>query len=329
MPRGMMLAAGRGTRLGPLTDTLPKPLLPVANTPVMAHGIACLRRLGIREICANVCYRGEQIIARFDDDHLCDLRLNWLYEQEASGTAGGMKGMQRFLDGDRVVVIAGDALLDLDLAPVYAAHCANGAFITLATVTVRDPSCYGVVVTDIAGRILRFQEKPAPGTEISRQANTGIYICEPEVFRMIPQGAFCDFAMDIFPEVLRQGLPFYAVPVEGYWTDIGNPGDYLQANLDFLAGRIRIEGCGTRIDDSYIGDEVMVAGSRLTRCVVGAGAVLPAGCELTDCVVWPGVELPEPVVLSSAVITPHGSYRVEGRTAIPVEEYDLQVASNR
>jgi len=317
MPRGMMLAAGRGTRLGPLTETLPKPLLLVANTPVMAHGLACLRRLGITEICANVCYRGEQIIARFDDDdRFC---LNWLYEHEASGTAGGMKGMQRFLDGDRVVIIAGDALLDIDLVPVYAAHCANGAFITLATVTVPDPSCYGVVVTDTAGRIQRFQEKPAPGTEISRQANTGIYIFEPEIFDLIPPGAFCDFAMNVFPEVLRRGLPFYAVPVEGYWTDIGNPGDYLQANLDFLAGRIRIEGSGTRVGDNLIGEGTITAGSRLSRCVVGAGAVLPAGCELTECVVWPGVELPEPTGLTSAVITPHGSFRVEGRTAVPVD----------
>lgn len=327
MPRGMMLAAGRGTRLGPLTDTLPKPLLPVANTPVMAHGIACLRRLGITEICANVCYRGEQIIAQFDDDP--DLHLNWLYEQEASGTAGGMKGMQRFLDGDRVVIIAGDALLDIDLAPVYAAHCANGAFITLATVTVRDPSCYGVVVTDAQRRILRFQEKPTSGTEISHQANTGIYILEPEIFRMIPAGAFCDFAMDVFPEVLRRGLPFYAMPVDGYWTDIGNPGDYLQANLDFLAGDIHINGCGTRIGDNLVGEDAVIAESRLSRCVVGVGAVLPAGCELTDCVVWPHTELPEAVVLSSTVITPHGSFRVEGRTAIPLAEYELPVAGNR
>jgi len=315
----MMLAAGRGTRLGPLTDTLPKPLLPVANTPVMAHGIACLRRLGITEICANVCYRGEQIIETFDDGSAWDVHLHWLYEQAASGTAGGMKGMQCRLDGDRVVIIAGDALLDIDLTPVYAAHCANGAFATLATVPVADPSIYGVVVTDGGGRIQRFQEKPAPGTEISRQANTGIYIFEPEIFDLIPPGAFCDFAMNIFPEVLRRGLPFYAVPVEGYWTDIGNPGDYLQANLDFLDGRIHIDGCGERAGDNWLGASAITEGSRLSRCVVGEGAVLPSGCALTECVVWPGVRITEPLTLTSTVITPQGCYRVEGRAAIPIE----------
>jgi len=314
----MMLAAGRGTRLGPLTDTLPKPLLPVANTPVMAHGIACLRRLGITEICANVCYRGEQIIAAFDGGG-DDIRLHWLFEQEANGTAGGMKGMQQRLEGDRVVVIAGDALLDIDLAPLYAAHCAHGAFATLATVPVADPSIYGVVVTEDDGRIERFQEKPAPGTEISRQANTGIYIFEPEIFDMIPPGEFCDFALNVFPEILRRGLPFYAIPVEGYWTDIGNAGDYLQANLDYLAGRIRIEGTGERAGDNLIGAGAVTEGSRLSRCVVGEGAALPPGCELTECVVWPGVEMSERLTLTSAVITPQGCFRIEGRTAIPIE----------
>jgi NDP-sugar pyrophosphorylase family protein len=315
----MMLAAGRGTRLGPLTDTLPKPLLPVANTPVMAHGIACLRRLGITEICANVCYRGEQIIAAFDDGSAWDARLHWLFEQQAGGTAGGMKGLQQRLDGDRVVVIAGDALLDIDLAPLYAAHCTKGAFATLATVPVPDPSIYGVVVTDDNGRIRRFQEKPPPGTEISRQANTGIYIFEPQIFDMIPPGEFCDFALNVFPEILRRGLPFYAFPVDGYWTDIGNPADYLQANLDFLAGRIRIEGRGERIGDNLIGDGAVTEGSRLSRCVVGEGAVLPPCCELTECVVWPGVEISELLTLTSAVITPQGCFHIEGRVAVPVE----------
>jgi len=313
-----MLAAGRGTRLGPLTETLPKPLLPVANTPVMVHGITSLRRLGITEICANICYRGEQIVQVFEDGSAWGVHLHWLFEQEASGTAGGMKGMQPRLDGNRVVVIAGDTLLDIDLAPLYAAHCARGAFATLATVPVQDPSIYGVVVTDADGRIRRFQEKPAPGTEISRQANTGIYIFEPRIFDMIPAGAFCDFALHVFPEIMRRGLPFYAIPLAGYWTDIGNPGDYLQANLDFLAGRIRIDGRGERVGDNLIGAGAVTDGSRLSRCVIGGGAMLAPGCELTECVVWPRVELAQSVTLSSAVITPHGSYRIEGRTAYPL-----------
>ncbi|HEX2951368.1 MAG TPA: nucleotidyltransferase family protein, partial [Armatimonadota bacterium] len=224
MPKGMILAAGRGTRLGPLTAYIPKPLLPVANRPVMSQGIHCLHRLGIETICANVSYHGQQIIETFHDGRAQDVTLHWSHETEPTGTAGGMKGMQHILGDDTVVVIAGDAMLDVDLAPVLAAHQANGAFVTLATFHVEDPSQYGVVVTDPLGRVVRFQEKPAPGTEISRQANTGIYVFDPGIFDLIPAGQFYDFALNVFPEVLRRRLPFYAVPVEGYWTDIGNPG---------------------------------------------------------------------------------------------------------
>jgi len=314
----MLLAAGRGTRLGPLTDHVPKPLLPVANTPVMAHGIACLRRLGISEICANVCYRGEQIIAAFGDGSAQDVRLHWLYEHTASGTAGGLKAMQRYLDQDTVVVIAGDAMLDIDLAPLYAAHQTHGALATLATIPVPDPSLYGVVVTEADGRIMRFQEKPTPGTEISRQANTGIYLFAPEIFPLIPAGVCVDFAMDVFPEILRRGLPFYAFPAQGYWTDVGKPGDYLQANLDYLAGRIRGMARGTRRDDNLIGDHAQVEGAQLRRCVVGDGAVLPPGCALTECVVWPHTTLDRPLTLTSVLITPDGIYHIVGRAALPL-----------
>lgn len=319
MARGMILAAGRGTRLGPLTETLPKPLLPVANTPVMAHGIAALRRLGITEIGVNVCYRGEQIIEAFGDGSAYGVRLHWLLEHEACGTAGGMKQMQRLLAGDRIIVIAGDAMLDLDLAPVLETHIARGAFATLATLPVADPSLYGVVVAGPDGRIQRFQEKPAPGTEISRQANTGIYIFEPDIFDLIAPGVFVDFAMNVFPAILDRGLPFYAVPVAGYWTDIGNPGDYLSANLDFLGGRVRIDGAGARIGDSFIADDVP-GGVRVMRCVIGSGVTLPAGTVLTDCVVWPGTTLAEPMALTAAVLTPHGRYHIVGRAAVPLTE---------
>lgn len=319
MARGMILAAGRGTRLGPLTEKLPKPLLPVANTPVMAHGIASLRRLGITDIGVNVCYRGEQIIEAFDDGSAHDVRLHWLFEREATGTAGGMKGMQHLLDGDRIVVIAGDAMLDIDLQPLFDAHVAHGAFATLATIPVADPSLYGVVVSEADGRLRSFQEKPDPGTEISRQANTGIYIFEPQIFELIPPGLFCDFAQNIFPEILHLGLPFYAFPIQGYWTDIGNPGDYLQANLDYLTGCIHCSGAGRRMDDNLLADGARTNGARLSRCVVGDGVRIAAGCELTECVIWPGTTIDAPINLNSSVITPHGIFRIEDRMAVPLE----------
>jgi len=322
MPKGMILAAGRGVRLGQLTVAVPKPLLPVANRPVMAQGLRCLRQVGITEVCVNVSYRATQILDTFGDGSANDVHLHWSIEDDPRGTAGGMKGMQDCLAADRVVVIAGDAMLDVDLEPLLAAHIAHGAFATLGTTPVANPSLYGVVVTDPDGRIIRFQEKPAPGTEISRQANTGIYIFEQEIFDLIPSGEFFDFALNVFPEILRRQLPFFAFPVQGYWTDIGNPGDYLRANMDFLDNRIRIHGCGEWVDGSFLATPEDVDDVQYTHCVIGEGVSLPNGCSLTNCVVWPGTTVPEPYCLTDAILTPHGIFLVEGKSARELSEID-------
>lgn len=315
MPKGMILAAGRGTRLGVLTAHRPKPLVPVANRPVMEQGIRSMQRAGITEICANASYYPEQLLATFGDGAALGVQLTWRVEDNPSGTAGGLKGLQAHLADDLVVVIAGDAMLDVDLCPLIAAHRAAGAFASLACIAVADPSQYGVVVTESDGRLRAFQEKPPPGTEISRQANTGIYVFDPAIFDLIPAGEVCDFALHIFPEILRRGLPFYAFPVQGYWTDIGNPGDYLQANLDYLAGRIAIEGYGERIGGNLIAPGAVTTGATLEECVIGAEVWIAPGSHLTRCVVWPGVTLDAPVALTGAVLTPHATCTLTGKTA--------------
>ena len=209
--------------LNQLTDVVPKPLLPVANRPVMAQGINCLHQLGIDDICVNVSYRAEQIMNVFGDGSGENVHLHWSIEEQPTGTAGGMKRLQAQLGDDRVVVIAGDAMLDVDLTLLLEAHIAHGAFrATLATTPVANPSLYGVVISEPNERIDHFQEKPAPGTEISRQANTGIYIFEPGIFDLIPAETI-NFALNVFPEILRLRLPFFAFPVHGYWTGHRQP----------------------------------------------------------------------------------------------------------
>ncbi len=315
MLKGMILAAGRGTRLGPLTESLPKPLLPVANHPVMGHGLRCLRRLGIVDVCVNVSYRAPQIMAAFGDGHAYGLKLHWSIEPVPLGTAGGMKRQQPLLGDDLVIVIAGDAMLDMDLAPLLAAHRTAHACASIATIEVAAPSGYGVVVTDAQRRIIRFQEKPAPGTEISHQANTGIYIFSPAIFELIPPGTASDFALHVFPEIVRRGLSFFAFPLAGYWTDIGNPGEYLRANLDYLAGRIRVEGDGKVIDGSLIAAGSGGDAIALSHCVIGHQVTLPHGCALTNCVAWPQTVVHAPLHFSSAVLTPEGCYAVHGDAA--------------
>lgn len=315
MPKGMMLAAGRGTRLGPLTEYRPKPLLPVANEPVMAQGLRVLRDAGITTIGVNACYRADQMQDLFGDGAAHDVALHWLIEQKASGTAGGMKRLQSLLADDLIVVVAGDAMLDVELTPLLDAHRATGAFASLLTLSVHDPSCYGVVVADPDGHIQAFQEKPAAGTEISHEANTGIYCLDPAIFDLIPAGEFCDFALHVFPRILELGLPFFAFPAQGYWTDVGNPGDYLQANLDFLAGRISVAGDGTRQHGSFVAADVVTDHAEFEACIIGQRVVLPPDCRLRRCVIWADTIVPAGLALDDAVLTPHGYYVIEGKIA--------------
>lgn len=304
MIKGMILAAGRGTRLFELTDHIPKPLIPVANRPVMEYGIDCLQRLGISTIATNVCYLKDEIKNHFINCPSA-MDINWLEEPEATGTAGGVKQMQYLLGDDTLVIIAGDALLDIDLNGMLANHRKNKALATIATIQVKDTREYGVVDSDSTGHILRFQEKPAPEDAISEMANTGIYIFEPEIFDLIPAGIMYDFAENVFPTIIERNLPFFAYQVSGYWTDIGNQQAYLQANLDFLAGNVKVEGKGQFLDNSFIGYDSYVEDSRLTNCVIGSNVRLPAGCDLVNCVIWDNVIIKKPLTLESAIITPH------------------------
>lgn len=327
MTRGMILAAGLGERLRPLTDQLPKPLLPVANEPVMAQGLRTLRRLGITEVCANVCYRGEQVMEAFGNGSAYGVDLEWIVEPRRSGSAGGMKAAQYFLqDSSEIVVIAGDAMLDLDLGPLLAGHRACRALATVGVLHVAEPwERYGVVTTDANHRLLQFQEKPRRGEEISHLANTAIYIFDPAIFDLIPADEVCDFAQNVFTPARLQEYRFCAFPVEGYWTDIGNPHAYLEANLDYLHGRIRISGSGERRGSNCVDADAVVEGCALTDCVIGRGAILAPSSRLTRCVVWPQTQLREPVELTEAVLTPQATYRITAGGAELVRATDARV----
>ncbi len=166
------------------------------------------------------------------------------------------------------------------------------------------------------------RRNPLPGTEISRQVNTGIYIFEPGIFELIPAGDLLRFCPRCVPGNPSSNTclssPF---PVQGYWTDIGNPGEYLRANLDFLAGRIRVEGCGERGGDNFLAPAIEIDAAQLSSCIVGAHAVLAAGVELTRCVVWPHTVVTEPVNLNDAILTPHGIFKVEGKNAVALAKW--------
>ena len=250
--KAMILAAGKGTRVRPITHTTPKPMIPILQKPVMEFLIELLRQHGFDEIMVNVSHLAEEIENYFRDGQRFGVQIAYSFEGriedgeligDALGSAGGLKKIQDFQPffDDTFVVLCGDALIDLDITSAIRRHRELGAMASLITKRVppEQVSSYGVVVTDDSGRVLSFQEKPAVGEAASDMINTGIYIFEPEVFDFIPSGQPFDIGSDLFPKLVAADAPFYALPMEFEWVDIGKVPDYWQAIRSVLLGHVR------------------------------------------------------------------------------------------
>jgi mannose-1-phosphate guanylyltransferase len=250
--KAMILAAGKGTRVRPITHTIPKPMIPILQKPVMEFLLELLREHGFTEIMVNVSHLAEEIENYFRDGQRFGVEIAYSFEGriedgeligDAMGSAGGLKKIQNFQHffDDTFVVLCGDALVDLDLTEAVKRHKAKGALASLITKRVpRDQvSSYGVVVTDDKGRVLSFQEKPEVDQAASDMINTGIYIFEPEVLDFVPSDQPFDIGSDLFPKLVAAGAPFYALPMEFEWVDIGKVPDYWQAIRSVLQGQVR------------------------------------------------------------------------------------------
>jgi mannose-1-phosphate guanylyltransferase/mannose-1-phosphate guanylyltransferase/phosphomannomutase len=314
--RAMVLAAGLGTRLRPITYELAKPMVPVLDRPVMAHIIDLLDRQGIDEVVANLHYFPDAISGYFGD------RINYRYEESLLGTAGGVRNCADLLGGDTFVVISGDALTDIDLGALIARHRDAGALATLAVKRVSDSREYGVVVTDEAGHVTGFQEKPDPQDALSDLGNCGIYCFEPEIFDYFPDQPVVDWAGDVFPTLLERSAPFVVHEMAEYWNDVGSITELRQGTFDALTGELRIElpgraerpgvlvGDGSTLAAAaevngmiWVGRDVEIgAGARLLGpLVLGDGARIGAGASLRDSIVFPGTAVADGALLVGAI----------------------------
>lgn len=250
--KAMILAAGKGTRVQPITHVIPKPMIPILQKPVMEFLLELLREHGCTEIMVNVSHLAEEIENYFRDGQRFGVQIAYSFEGriedgeligDALGSAGGLKKIQNFQPffDDTFVVLCGDALIDLDLTEAVRRHRAKGALASLITkrVSREQVSSYGVVVTDDNGRVRSFQEKPSVEQAASDMINTGIYIFEPEVLNFVPDGMPFDIGSDLFPRLVEAGAPFYALPMEFEWVDIGKVPDYWQAIRSVLQGQVR------------------------------------------------------------------------------------------
>lgn len=227
--KGMILAAGEGRRLRPLTDHLPKPMLPIGGKPLLEHTITHLRDCGVTDLAVNLYHLPEAVMDYFGDGSRWGISLRYSVEEQLLGSAGGVKRLQSFFD-EPFVVFYGDLLTWADLRPMIAFHQQSGALATMGLYHVADPWNRGIVQLDETHKIVRFAEKPPRDQVFSNLANAGIYVLEPEVLNRIPVEKVYDFGHDVFPNMLAEGLPIAGYVIEDLLIDIGLPEKYQEAN---------------------------------------------------------------------------------------------------
>ncbi|MFQ6084946.1 MAG: sugar phosphate nucleotidyltransferase [Candidatus Bathyarchaeia archaeon] len=277
--KAVLMAGGEGTRLRPLTTILPKPMIPVVNRPIMEYVIALLESEGIREVIATTCYLPSTIQEYFGDGKGFGVTIEYYVEGRPLGTAGGVRNAEEALDGT-FLVVSGDLLTEMELKNMVRFHESVGAIATIALTRVPDPMEYGIVELNHDGRIKRFLEKPAEKEVFSNLINAGIYVLEPEVLKEVKPGTPFDFSRDLFPILLRKKLPLFGYVFQGYWNDVGNLTQYLQANYDVLAGQVAIKI--PEIREGLSRGSTWIEGGlrREPRVIIKPPSALGKGCRL-------------------------------------------------
>jgi len=317
------MAGGFGTRIHPLTINQPKPMIPLINRPIMEHIIRLLKQHSITDLVLLLYHQPEVIKKYFGDGSEFGVRITYVVPLEDFGTAGAVKAAARHLD-ERFMIISGDLLTDFDLSRAIAFHEQKQAEATLTLTPVADPLQFGVVITDKHGRISKFLEKPGWGEVFSDTINTGIYVLEPGVLDLIPEGENRDWAKDVFPEMLARQAPLFGCILKGYWADIGNTDAYMEACRDIFAGKVSIQiaepatspggsifiSQGARVDQGaelngmvVLGDNTRVLGkARLTNCSIGRNCRIEDGAFLENTILWDNVYVKSGAQINGATI---------------------------
>jgi len=248
------MAGGKGTRLLPLTSNIPKPMVPIANKPILVHIIELLKKYGFDDIIITLGHLGQKIADILGDGATLGVKITYSWEERPLGTAGGVKQVEDKLDGS-FLVISSDILTDIDLSKMLAFHRKNGSKATIALTQTEIPVAFGIVITEDNGRINRFLEKPSWGEVFSDTINTGIYILEPEVLALFEKNQEFDFSKQLFPILLEKDIPMFGYLADFYWLDIGTPKKYIQANQDVLSKKVKINFSGKEIqEDVWVGE---------------------------------------------------------------------------
>ena len=348
LTQAVILVGGQGTRLKPLSDYLPKAMMPVLNRPFLEHAIVYLKKLGAIEVTLALSHLPESIRDYFGDGSSLGLRLNYTVEDNPLGTAGAVKNAEAHLN-HTFAVLNGDIFTDLDTTDMLAFHRRQKAQATIALTWVDNPSAFGIVETETSGRVKRFMEKPSPDRITTNWINAGIYILEPEVLHHIPVNTHYMFERGLFPRLLELGEPIYGYPFRGYWIDMGTPEKYWRLNCDLLLKKtsspISYEFGPDRIciqEEVTISPSAKITGPALidARCWIGGKAriqgpvILGPGCcvgeeaNIEEAILWSeasvgaGVSLKQCILSSSSSI--ENKRRLTGLVVTPDQEESLE-----
>ncbi len=330
MVKAIVLAAGAGTRLRPLTYETPKPMVPVVNRPVIHHVLDNLLRHGIKEVAVNLFAHADQVRGYCGDGSRWSLKIRYSSEPKLMGTAGAVKKVEGFLKGGPFFVMSGDGLSDIDLSTMLAFHRKHRALATMAVKAVDSRLEYGVTLLNASGRIQGFKEKPSWSDVFSNMVNTGIYLFEPEILRYIPRNKVYDFGHELWPKLLRLNKPIYAYECKSYWTDVGNLSEYRRCQIDALNRDIHINIPGTEtrkgvwVEGGSVIDPKAIlrppcligkgcriaAGAQIgPYTVVGDRAVICAQAKLDHCILFDNVTVGKDVHLSNCILGANGQVR--------------------
>ncbi|MDD3436891.1 MAG: NDP-sugar synthase [Candidatus Gastranaerophilales bacterium] len=314
--KAMIMAAGVGSRLDPLTQEVPKPLIPIANRPVMDILLEKLIDIGIVDVVANTHYKAEKIIERYKHNDM-GINFNHIHEEELSGTAGGVKKCQFFFDkGEDFLVLSADGLSNADLKAGIGSHKKSGAIVTMGIkkIALEEIPNFGVVVTDKKGFVTGFQEKPAIKHAKSDCINTGIYIFNYKIFDYIPANTFYDFAKNVFPDLLSKDIKINTFQVKEYWSDIGTIAQYSQSTQDLFNGLLKINHSEiiATPKGAYIKGNSHIASSAVFYGfnTIGKDCIIGKNVVLKDCIIWDDVEIHDNLILKNCIVASHSEIKV-------------------
>lgn len=321
----MIMAAGAGTRLNPLTAKMPKPMIPIINTPILELILKHLQKYGINDVIANTHYCAECIHQAFGGENHLGINFNYIYEKALSGTAGGVKICENFFEGEKTfIVVSGDALTNVNIDELYKKHkkCGAVASMALREVPFEEVHHFGVVVVDENSRIIEFQEKPKQKEAKSNLVNTGIYIFETKIFDYIPADTFYDFAKNVFPSLMANNEIMCGFNIEDYWNDIGTINQYKSSSFEILEGLTPMEMPYTKSEygwiaetaklgedisfenklvlgeNSIIEDNVVFDGNN----IIGNNCIIKSGARIKDSILWNDIVIEENTIIDDCII---------------------------